>query len=655
MMKHFRPNINDPKHPVVLFIPEAGIYPYMRGLAILGDVVTKYGGKVLVTHDTGQMLRSPIMAMYKTSVNVSVQERDKIRRVTEKDIKDVLEKYHFSSIELSDLVDSKLIKEINSLTDEAGKDLKKIRYRGFAAGEMAEFDFILETKFPYYQGLSGFHKKLYLQYIKNTALAIAITDHICERYKPSLFLTFNEYAQCQAVNYSAETHHIPYMSLTYASHLNFDTSKFVIWKSSWRRWIDSHIARWNEFKDIPIEDKSVSESWNDSVFRMYSSGSHIFSQRKQTDPDLIFNNLKLNPNRKTIIVYTSSQEERRCAEIAMKVWKENNPAVDVFSSQIEWLSVLRGYAAKRDDIQIVVRVHPREGFRQFGFNSLHLLQLKAKFKKNSSNFVIVWPDDPISSYDLMELADICLISWSNIGQEAARVGIPVLSCVGNMHYPDDDFVQVATSRKEYIRKLDAMLKMDYKWKYLVKAIRFYHWRTFIPSLDLGKTVPKYFDDDGVWPKAPPSMMGVLNDVLSGKQDLIEYNIKMWGKSLPKNAVFQETKAMKQGIRYFLDNVFYPPSPQRQPNIIFLVLRRLWREITGKNLPIFHRQRIFEDYHLKYADNITKLRSWVDRTKTDSKLRVILTEGREAVFIHKGRIQRRMSPMVLRLAKLHDSR
>lgn len=647
-------NINNPDHPVVLFIPEAGIYPYMRGLAVLGDAITKSGGKVLVTHDTGQMLRSPIMAMYKTSVNVSAKEKAKIHKVTEKYIKDVLGKYKFSSIELSDFVDGRLTKEINSLGGGVGGNFKKIYYRGFPVGRMAEFDFILETKFPYYSKLSSSHRELYLRYIKNTALAVAIADKICERYRPSLLLTFNEYAQCQAARYSAETHNVKRMALTNPVHFNIDTSRFSIWEFTGRHWMADHIRKWNEWKNIPIGGKYVAASWDDSVFRLYNSGSHIFSSRKKNDPALIFNNLKLDPKRKTIIVYTSSQEERSCAGITMKIWGENDYAVDAFSNQIEWLSVLRNYAAKREDVQIVVRVHPREGSRQLGFDSQHLLQLKAKFKKNTPNFVFVWPDDPISSYDLMELADMCLIAWSTIGQEAARLGVPVLSCVANMYYPDDDFIQTATTRKEFERKLDEMLQMDYEWPYLVKAIRFYHWRTFIPSLNLGKTVPKDFDDDSVWPKAPQSKVKVINDILSGKQDLIEYNIKMWRKSLPENAIFQETKEMKKGIRYFLDNVFYPPLAPKKVNILFLVMRRIRRELTGKNIPISHLQKHFEDYHLKYTQDLSRLEDWVGKTKKNPKLRILMADGSQAILVHNGKLLRRMSPLVIRLARLYEN-
>jgi hypothetical protein len=644
-------SIYNPNHPVILFIPEAGIYPYLRGLAVLGDAITKRGGSVFITHDTGQMLRSPLMAMYRTSINVSTKERIKINRITDKNIKDVLEKYKFSSIELSEFVDNKLIKEINSLVVNPKSDLQKIDFRGFPVGQMAEFDFNLEPKYPYYSKLSSTHRELYKQYIKNNALAIAITDKICERYNPSLLLTFNEYGQCQAVRYGAKNHNVKHVSLTYPAHFNIDMSKFVIWESTYKRWTLDHTRKWNSWKDVPIREKFVTASWEDIIFRMYHSGSHIFSLRKKDNPSCIFKNLNLDPKKKTIIVYTSSQDERRCAGITMKIWGEKDDSVDVFSNQIEWLSKLRAYAAKRKDVQFVVRIHPREGFRQLGFNSQHLLKLKAKFKKNSQRFTIIWPDDPISSYDLMEFADVCLIAWSTIGHEAARVGIPVLSYVGNLYNPNDSYIQVASSRKDYKKKLDAIIQMDYKWQNLVKAIRFYHWRTFIPSLDLGKTIPADFDDRTLWPKADSSMVGVIDDILSGKQDLIKYNIKKWKDTLPANVISQEKKAIKLNIRWFLDKIFYPPL---NSFLLFRFWRYFRRKITGNNVWVPKSKRGYKDYSLKFVENTSKLDSLIRETRRNLKLRIIVANGSLVTLINKGKLLHRISPMVIRLARLHKN-
>ena len=244
----------------------------------------------------------------------------------------------------------------------------------------------------------------------------------------------------------------------------------------------------------------------------------------------------------------------------MKIWGEDPHIVDAFPDQISWLQMLCEYASRRDDIQIVVRIHPREGKRGAGFDSEHLQKLKATFTENTSNFIIIWPDEPISSYDLMELADVCLVAWSLMGQEAARLGIPVLSFTGNMFYPDDDFMQVATTREEYEKRLTTMIAVGYTWEYLIKAVRFYHWRIFIPGLDLSETVPLTFDDNAVWPQVPESKIEVINDILSGKQDLLRYNIRSWQEQLGNDSLQEESRAMREGIRRFIDKVFYPPYP-----------------------------------------------------------------------------------------------
>mgnify|MGYP000726970116 CR=1 FL=1 len=370
---------------------------------------------------------------------------------------------------------------------------------------------------------------------------------------------------------------------------------------------------------------------------------------------IIFKKLNLDAKKKTIVVYTSGQDERRCAEVTVKVWNENTEFSDAFLNHTEWLLMLRDYAEARDDIQIVVRVHPREGARQFGFDSQHLQQLKATFTQNTFKFIIIWPDDPISSYDLMELADVCLIAWSTMGQEIARLGVPVLSCTGNMLYADDDFIQVATTKESYKKKLDSMINMDYTWNHLLKATRFYHWRTFIPSLDLGETVPTDFYDNTIWPEVPSSKVQVVNDILSGKQDLISYTLAEWHKSLTDSTLSEETAAVQQGIRRFIDKVFYPPYPyEMKYGVAFRIYRKL-RKIAGRQFSFLNKQKdSFIDYQLSFSNDISRINEFKEKTKHNSLVRVIVQDGMFALLVHKGKVLKRMSPVIIRLAQLHAS-
>lgn len=653
MFNSISSNMSDSKKPVVLiFIPETGIYPYLRSLAVLGDAIKKQGGKVIITRCTGQM--SCYLMMGKP-VTTPENEKKELCHSYAKRLDRMVNKYGFEIAELSEIVDKKMEKTIEELINTSEENWEKLMYRDFPVGQAAQFDFTLATKYLYSHNLSPHHQKIYLEYIKNIARAITLTERLCERYKPSLIMTFGEYGHYQGVRHAANLHNVRRMAIAHPMHYNTDFSRFLIWEPTNEFWFYPHCQRWDEGKSVPIRPEFVKECWYDIIYRLFSTGgTHIFSPRKGGNPGEIFNQLKLDPNKKTIVAYTSSYDERNAKDVVMKVWGEGPEIIDAFPSQIAWLTMLQEYAKDRKDVQIIVRVHPREGTRQFGFTSQHAVQLKEKFKENTSNFIMVWPDDPVSSYDLLEFADVSLVTWSLMGQEAARLGVPVLSCTGNMFYSDDDFIQVATNPEEYKRKLDFLVEMKFTWTHLVKAFRFYHWRSFVPSLDLGETIPADVDDDRVWPEVPPSKVGVINDFLFGRKDLMKYNFDEWYSSLTENSSKEEVEAMRWGIRSFIDKVFYPPYPyQVKFGLLYRIYRKV-RKMIGFKIPVIQRVKdSLKEYSLEFSLDISRLEEFRHKTKKDHNFRVLIKDGQYAVLVHKGKVLRRMSPLIIRLAELHD--
>jgi hypothetical protein len=437
----------------------------------------------------------------------------------------------------------------------------------------------------------------------------------------------------------------------------------MIWKTTCEYWRYRHCQNWNQGKDIPIATEAVEACWKDTVFRLYGIGSHIFSSRKSNNTELIFKELNLDSRKKTVVVYTSSQDERLSVETAMAIWNEDNDVQDAFSNQIEWLEFLREFAKKRNDVQIVVRIHPREGAIRSGPSSEHLTRLKEIFVDNTENFVIVWPENPISSYDLMELADACLVAWSLMGQEAARLGIPVLSFTGNMFYPDDDFMQVAVTKNEYEERLVQLLYAEYTWQHLVKAIRFYHWRIFVPSLDIGETVSVGCQDDTMWPEAPARLIPIIHDILSDRIDLISYNIETWKKGLSDKTIQKESAAVACGIRMFLHTVFYPPVSYEQKFGIWLRLYRkakketgkLYRKITRSTFSIKEQNtHTYPEYALEYTEDSSHIEELCLKTRKDKSLRIMVRDGMDVTLLSKGKKLHRRSPLAGRLAKLHES-
>jgi hypothetical protein len=185
-------------------------------------------------------------------------------------------------------------------------------------------------------------------------------------------------------------------------------------------------------------------------------------------------------------------------------------------------------------------------------------------------------------------------------------------------------------------------------------MRFYHWRIFIPSLDLGESVPKSFEDDSLWPEVSESDACIIDDVLRSKEDIIQYNITKWKKGLPSDAISRETDAIRRGIRIFIDSIFYPPQAPQKPSVAFLILRRFWKIIIGKNIKIIQKQKPFVDYKMKYTEEVSRLNDFILETRNNPNLRILISDGRSrAMLVNKGNVLHRMSPMVIRLAKLHQ--
>src|SRR5262249_8377186 len=104
---------------------------------------------------------------------------------------------------------------------------------------------------------------------------------------------------------------------------------------------------------------------------------------------------------------------------------------------------------------------------------------------------VVWPADRVSSYDLVEAADVVQVWSSTIGLESARLGVPVLKVFrGYASYPEGDFAQSAYTHDELINLMDDALSWRPNLDRLIKAWRFYGYSRFASSLDFRDVVPE---------------------------------------------------------------------------------------------------------------------------------------------------------------------
>jgi hypothetical protein len=130
------------------------------------------------------------------------------------------------------------------------------------------------------------------------------------------------------------------------------------------------------------------------------------------------------------------------------------------SGMADWLTKTVRHFAQRDDIQLVVRVHPGE-LLGAGHPSVEIVH--SAIPELPPHVTVVPPESSVNTYDLIELANLGLVYTTTVGMEMAMNGIPVIVS-GMTHYRQKGFTYDPETMPEYVSALDQLLRLpaDYR-------------------------------------------------------------------------------------------------------------------------------------------------------------------------------------------------
>ena len=177
------------------------------------------------------------------------------------------------------------------------------------------------------------------------------------------------------------------------------------------------------------------------------------------------------------------------------------------TSMAEWITKTVQYFAKRDDVQLVVRVHPGERLMK-GPSMLNVIE--RALPERPAHIHVIGPDEKLNTYDCMEIAGLGLAYTTTVGMEMAMRGVPVI-LAGVTHYRGRGFTFDPSSWDEYYTTLDRLLsdlpayrlgqeQVETAWNY---AYRFF----FDFPMPFPWRLMKFWQDIDIWP---------LGRVLSGE-------------------------------------------------------------------------------------------------------------------------------------------
>ena len=126
----------------------------------------------------------------------------------------------------------------------------------------------------------------------------------------------------------------------------------------------------------------------------------------------------------------------------------------VFSrTMAEWIERTVTYFADREDVQLVIRVHPGEVLTH-GTSMVDVV--RAALPEIPPHIHLVLPDEKLNTYDMVDITDLGLVYTTTVGLEMAMRGIPVV-VAGQTHYRNRGFTIDPDSWKSYFSALSSAL------------------------------------------------------------------------------------------------------------------------------------------------------------------------------------------------------
>lgn len=618
------PEKNCPDGTILFFSPEAGVRPHYAAQCVLARTLKEMGHKVLFARCFEIFERCPVMDMYQLPHAVPLETTAETCLKCAGSSIEMLDAYGLESLDLRAFLTRDVTSKYHQTLLNLPDDLRQFEYESVPFGTLCIHDLVLATKISNFEEVSEENRLAWVKYIKSSLLSYLIIDHICHKFSISQIVHFNDYSLMLGARLAARKHGIPSYTVTLAAHNVIDRRRFLIVADIIWLAFEKQAQAWPAWRDLYLSAAQVKDVVDDLLMRFGAKSAHTYSPAKTFQEDDIRTRLNLPRDKKLLVAYTSSLDEILAGGMLKSAVGSTIPdPPQPFKDQIEWLQSLADFVGQRNDLQLVVRIHPREGAnKRDPVNSMHLAKLKDVFDRALPNCLFVWPGEQISSYDLGEAADLVLTSWSTIGLEMARLGASVLTSTnGLLPFPHDDFSEWGKTREEYFSKLEMLLDRPTTLDIIAHAFRWYNLYHLGTSLDLRDVVPTH-DFEGLPVFHLPNEAEAIEDIIVNGKDVIELNLARQMMSQDSASPEEERAALERQLRRIIHFLFTG-------------------EDSPADLPLL----------LAKADKTNEGEFQFQGSLENGEARELEVTGSNVSYRAAGKTYERYSPMIARLALL----
>jgi hypothetical protein len=359
-------------------------------------------------------------------------------------------------LKLRDFLTSEDDAHIDALLSKVTPDnYAEFRYKDVDVGRATTYElFLLFKKMS--TRLNDYEWNYYRIYLRNSLQSLIGFSRIYAREKPDAVFFYSPQYGANGVCAAYASLHGSSVYFVEGSSSNSERYKALrVWEWTKHGLVNPGLAHWQAVKNkLDVDDVRrvtghFEELLNAKSFAVYSAPvSSQFSLRKR------FN----IPEKSKILLATLSSYDEAYAAYIINKFPTRKVQSPVFANQFEWIRHTISRLGGRNDLHIIVRVHPRDYPNKRDPRQSEQAELwERMFAQLPPNVIVNWPQDGISLYNMLRQVDAVITGWSATGTEALAFGVPVVTYDRHLPSYPPDIHFTGESEEEYYANIEKAL------------------------------------------------------------------------------------------------------------------------------------------------------------------------------------------------------
>jgi hypothetical protein len=471
---------------ILFFAPHSAIWVHAFPEALVAEALQQKGHEIIYVA-CGRALRTHCVSMSaaRVTIDAPAADKDAVCDRCERNAALIRERFAFRWLTLDELLTEGDRRSAREIADRATPEtFLDIHLDGVEIGRSALGTFLLQYKKISFQ-FSDAEWHAFKAELQNTLLAFHGVRRLLDDERPDRVMVYSPgYSVNLAVCRLAVARGIGQYYMNAGSNLTDRLQKVVLARgSSLQRRL---LGYWPRYRDKPCAPP-VMRYVTDHVLEILRGRSALVysAGRSHREAGELRSELGIPEDARVLLATMSSYDELFAAEATGLFPSDYRTP---FATQLDWIKALVAWVGARKDLFLLIRVHPRElPNKRESVKSEHARLLEAELSRLPANCRVNWPSDGLSLYDVMEITDVCVNSWSTAGKEMSLFGIPTVIYSPDLVFYAQDLNYVGETAEAYFRAVEQAL--DDGWNAEISR-RLYRWQAledFYSRIDISES------------------------------------------------------------------------------------------------------------------------------------------------------------------------